>query len=90
MYASIFSPAGYYWPGQAISSYYNNGTLTFANISDPQFTGLFFHLGNTLGDNQSTIDYYHDIVLIKHGAGGNGNSTEGFHRNDNTVDAGWN
>ena len=90
MYASIFSPAGYYWPGQAISSYYNNGTLTFVNISDPQFTGLFFHLGNTLGDNQSTIDYYHDIVLIKHGAGGNGNSTEGFHRNDNTVDAGWN
>lgn len=92
LYASIFSSAGYYWPGASISSLYNDGTLIFANISDPQFTGLLFHLGNVLGENQQNMDYYTDLVLIKQGEGGGntrGNSTESFQLNNNVVDAGW-
>lgn len=92
VFSAAYSPAGYLWPGKAISSNYNNGTLTFACLDDPGFTGLFFHLGNTLGNLLETLDYYSDLVLIKQGAGdggSNGNSTEGFDRNDSVVDAGW-
>ena len=92
LFVCIYAASGYYWPGQPLSSSYNNGTLTFANIDDPQFTGFLFYLGNTLGDNQTTLDRDLDLVRIKQGEGGeggNGNTTESFHRNDTTIDAGW-
>ncbi len=94
IYTGAFNGAQLYLNSPLVSAY-NNGVLTFSYPLDSTFTGFIFYLSDNGGYNGGYLDYYTNLVLTKDGAGGgggssDGNSTEGFSRNDNETDAGWN
>lgn len=91
IWCAPFSDSGYFWPGNVVSSPYNNGILNFICTKDSMFTGLIFYLGNSITDNQGSLDSYTSMVLTKQGEGNNedGSTTESFVRDNNVTDAGW-
>ena len=93
IYASANSSSGYYWPGNTVSSAYNNGAMTFVNLKDPQFTGLVFYIGQSIASASNFIDSYINMSLTKQGgsnppSGAGSNATESFTRGDE-IAAGW-
>lgn len=92
IWCAPYSDSGYFWPGNVVSSPYNNGTLNFICAKDSMFTGLMFYLGSSITDNQGALDLYTSMVLTKQGEGGDsedGSMTESFVRDNNVTDAGW-
>ncbi len=92
IWCAPYSDSGYFWPGNVVSSPYNNGTLNFICAKDSMFTGLIFYLGSSITDNQGALDLYTSMVLTKQGEGGDsedGSMTESFVRDNNVTDAGW-
>ena len=93
IWCAPYSDSGYFWPGNVVSSPYNNGTLNFICAKDSMFTGLMFYLGSSIADNRGYLDLYTNMVLTKQGEGGDsedGSMTESFVRDNNVTDAGWN
>lgn len=91
IWCAPYSDSGYYWPGNVVSSPYNNGTLNFICTKDSMFTGLIFYLGNDITNYQGSLDSYTSMVLTKQGGdnGEDGSTTESFVRDNNVTDAGW-
>ncbi len=91
IWCAPYSDSGYFWPGEVVSSPYNNGTLNFINANDSTFTGLMFYIGSTITDNQGYVDLYIHMVLTKKSEGGESskaNATENFTRGEE-VNVTW-